>query len=505
MVSRSVVGGSGPLEDRVDSEDSYTLTDLSVCRLNSKGPQSSDASNYANLLLAELDFEKPSTSSCQNGSESGLPQGKNEERFDNDQDMYQYYYMVEDPREDILIRIEEELRLEEAEEIKSAAAIEMLMKEIENGAENSDEVRHLEEEKKIRDKMVKEKRREKEHLRELRRQIAMENNSLQVFCCFVCSKVFTEEEVMRQHVSEKHLAFKKEYSHKCSKCYRRFHTWEEISLKIHMSKVHQLSIDGKRISKNYRCECGKTFGLQEELKRHRYYCGAKDKIAEKRRKARQELDAMSTISGAPSVSSNSDAGSTPSLLSTSGRPVKDKSCPFCFLVCASMQSRRRHIERKHPEALAEVSLPYVCEMCYKTFATHASLSTHKKRVHENKNIYECSACSRRYPLASELRKHIRRVHDKFVGNGISVTGRRSAIGIGCARVTISKQLVLVHSAPVWFVQQSTMSGELLVILENRNARTTLQNRRRAAAALKRAVSRGSRSLDEDRVRSERVW
>ncbi|PIO70012.1 zinc finger, C2H2 type [Teladorsagia circumcincta] len=132
------------------------------------------------------------------------------------------------------------------------------------------------------------------------------------------------------------------------------------------------------------------------------------------------------------ISSSSGAASVVSIGSASGRPVKDKSCPFCFLVCASMQSRRRHIERKHPEKLNDPSvkehgyvkvvsfimtlfkaaLPYACDICSKAFASHASLSTHKKRIHENVKRHECSTCGKSYPLPSELRKHIKRVHER---------------------------------------------------------------------------------------------
>ncbi|KAJ1346317.1 hypothetical protein KIN20_001074 [Parelaphostrongylus tenuis] len=400
-----------------------------------------------------MDFGGQSTSLCQsNGHITEHPDGVDSSNgVDGDHgDIYQYYYMLEDSHEDILKRLEEELMREEIEENEKAAATEKLMMEIEKGSKDFAHIRELERQKANHEKVSNEKRKEKEGIIELRRQLAIENRNLQLFCCFVCSKVFTEEENMRQHVSEKHLAFKKEYTLKCSKCYRRFQFGhhlrrheethkritftcshcknefrEEISLEIHLSKVHSLSLDGKKLAKTHKCECGKTFGLKEELSRHRYYCGNKEKIAEQRRKARQELDAMSTISSARSVSSCSDAESTPSLGSASGRPVKDKSCPFCFLVCASMQSRRRHIERKHPDKLGEaevdqhqyvkvqsVSLPYACDVCSKTFASHASLTTHKRRIHDDVNNHECSICGRRYPLASELRKHIKRVHEK---------------------------------------------------------------------------------------------
>ncbi|KAJ1352527.1 hypothetical protein KIN20_008896 [Parelaphostrongylus tenuis] len=60
-----------------------------------------------------------------------------------------------------------------------------------------------------------------------------------------------------------------------------------------------------------------------------------------------------------------------------------------------MELRKRHIRHIHPERLHDVevdqhlyikvtlpSLPCVYELCAKTFASHPSLSTHKRRKHE---------------------------------------------------------------------------------------------------------------------------
>ncbi|VDL63004.1 unnamed protein product [Nippostrongylus brasiliensis] len=351
--------------------------------------------------------------------------------------------MMEDSYEEIINQLEEELKKEEEEAKTKADAAEELIKEMEKSAKDFKETR----------KMVQKWK----NLRDVREQRVAENQrKVTLFCCFVCSKMFIDEEGMRQHISDKHLALKKEYRYKCTKCFRRFtkphhlrrhletHTKtgmscsvcrkefrEALSVEIHMSKAHNLSIDGVVLEKKHQCtKCGKRFGIVEEVKRHSYYCGSSAEIAERRRKAREELDAMSAITSQSSparsiASSASDIASTVSIGSDSGRPVKDKSCPFCFLVCASMQSRRRHIERKHPDMLAhpEVDqhsyvkvqspvLPYVCDLCNKTFASHASLSTHKRRIHENRNDHECPVCFKRYPLASEMRKHVQRVHEK---------------------------------------------------------------------------------------------
>ncbi|EYB86600.1 hypothetical protein Y032_0276g1093 [Ancylostoma ceylanicum] len=368
---------------------------------------------------------------------------------------YKYYYMLEDSHEDVLKKLENELLREEIEEQEKAEAAEKRMQELEKGAEEFVHITELKNKRDRHSKMSQEKRAEKERIIQLRKELAMANREREIFCCFVCSRVFADEEGMREHVAEKHLANKKEYFLKCSKCYQRFNKKQHlqrhelthkntaytcrvcsrefrgvVSLKIHMSSAHSMSLDGVHISRELACKCGQKFGVVEELKRHRYYCETRESIAEKRRKAREELDALSTISPTHSASSvYSESTSAASIGSASGRPVKDKSCPFCFLVCASMQSRRRHIERKHPEKLTEEevdshsyikvqtpALPFACELCAKTFASHASLSTHKKRIHENRNDHECTICGRRYPLPSELRKHIKRVHEKNMIN-----------------------------------------------------------------------------------------
>ncbi|KAK5977455.1 hypothetical protein GCK32_006112 [Trichostrongylus colubriformis] len=358
-----------------ETDDSHTLTDLDHYA-ESSDQYPVNAVDYANGLFEGLDYEGPSTSRCKTNThldrlcENGVYASGFEHE---DQDIEKYYYMTEDSFEDVIAQLEQELQREEKEAQEKAAETEKLIKEMEESAKNFTHVRKLMKERDKHTKAAVEVAEEKQRIMELKREMAIANKKTELFCCFVCCKVFLDEEMMRQHVSEKHLASKK---------------------------------------------------------RHKYYCGARQQIAERRRKAREELDAMSSITSVSSppgsvISTSSGAASTISIGSASGRPVKDKSCPFCFLVCASMQSRRRHIERKHPEKINDPkvdeigyvkvvspALPYACNICSKTFASHASMSTHKKRIHENMNMHECSTCGRSYPLASELRKHIKRVHEK---------------------------------------------------------------------------------------------
>ncbi|CAJ0943962.1 unnamed protein product, partial [Mesorhabditis belari] len=103
--------------------------------------------------------------------------------------------------------------------------------------------------------------------------------------------------------------------------------------------------------------------------------------------------------------------------------VKDKRCQFCSIVCASIQSLIRHIERKHPEQKDQwsqtyvqeenvASLPVACSKCNKRFATVESFRYHDKRKHAQNLPFDCTLCGKKYPIASELRKHHRRVHNR---------------------------------------------------------------------------------------------
>ncbi|EPB78851.1 hypothetical protein ANCCEY_02028 [Ancylostoma ceylanicum] len=336
-----------PPSMETNSGDPCTLTDLSSCNAI---PEDQPGWTYQNDLFSELDYQGPSTS---NYNADGIPieqygSETTEYQQDDYDPTYKYYYMLEDSHEDVLKKLENELLREEIEEQEKAEAAEKRMQELEKGAEEFVHITELKNKRDRHSKMSQEKRAEKERIIQLRKELAMANREREIFCCFVCSRVFADEEGMREHVAEKHLANKKEYFLKCSKCYQRFNKKQHlqrhelthkntaytcrvcsrefrgvVSLKIHMSSAHSMSLDGVHISRELACKCGQKFGVVEELKRHRYYCETRESIAEKRRKAREELDALSTISPTHSASSvYSESTSAASIGSASGRPVK---------------------------------------------------------------------------------------------------------------------------------------------------------------------------------------
>ncbi|KHJ91663.1 zinc finger, C2H2 type [Oesophagostomum dentatum] len=97
------------------------------------------------------------------------------------------------------------------------------------------------------------------------------------------------------------------------------------------------------------------------------------------------------------------------------RPKKDRSCPFCSEVFASMQSRKRHITRRHPDrandklvnlhmysCVPSKELPFICDTCHKTFSNVSSLHSHCKSIHEGIKDFICSVCKKAYGRACEL-------------------------------------------------------------------------------------------------------
>lgn len=268
---------------------------------------------------------------------------------------------------------------------------------------------------------------------------------VEIFICFACGKAFDAEVVMREHVNDEHLSQKKGYDLKCKHCYRRFKRKHHLqrheathdtnatfkcdrcamsfrlenSLIVHRSRVHCIGENGEPLDEmEFKCaRCSTAFGTLLELRRHKEWCLNAEKIKQKRReKLQQERSATPD----PSTSFN---GSSPKTLSPSPRPKLSNLCPKCNNYFASTQSLLRHIGRKHRgenldlskryESVSTAStpdFPFACIECGKRFASHASLSQHKRR-HAGDKPFECDKCGKSFVLASELRKHVARVHD----------------------------------------------------------------------------------------------
>ncbi|CAJ0960633.1 unnamed protein product, partial [Mesorhabditis belari] len=260
--------------------------------------------------------------------------------------------------------------------------------------------------------------------------------------CKICGGGFTTRTHLKRHIIYKHYQAGLSPCTHCSRVLK-----SQRSLRIHLCLVHSVLLNGEKIvEKKYACKiCSVRFGIVEAAKRHIFYCKrnklTQEKVIAKRRRTNsQTKEALLTTIDQASTSKQSDAYglwkaedvvdsgqlSVFELLPKpkSTRQKLDKSCMYCSQSMSSMQSLKRHIQRKHPDKIEEANrlgktyaaidstdLPYACLDCGRRVANRAALSLHRRRVHEIKKDHVCSYCYKRYPLASELRRHIKRVHE----------------------------------------------------------------------------------------------
>ncbi|GMT13143.1 hypothetical protein PFISCL1PPCAC_4440, partial [Pristionchus fissidentatus] len=154
----------------------------------------------------------------------------------------------------------------------------------------------------------------------------------------------------------------------CDKCSVTYRTRD--SLERHYSDKHSFRLDGSLIEKReLSCDCcEKKFGVRKELQAHSYYCSNKQSISKRRADQKEKEKIRIPANGTP--------------CGPQAKIVKDKSCPICGIVCVSMQSRNRHVQRKHPEEYEKVvkeahvyapsqeqlaARPFTCGLCYKAF------------------------------------------------------------------------------------------------------------------------------------------
>ncbi|RCN26944.1 zinc finger, C2H2 type [Ancylostoma caninum] len=169
----------------------------------------------------------------------------------------------------------------------------------------------------------------------------------------------------------------------------------------------------RRKSHNFTCSnCDADFIEEEALSLSDF-----EELPEKSSKTRKRKSRYSGASSSPKKCEKQECDSK--------RPKKDTSCPFCGRVFATMQTRKRHIVRSHPDKMNDEAvnlhmykgqpskeLPFVCTKCHKTFSNVSSLNMHRKSIHEGIKNHVCRVCKKAYPRGCDLRKHVKRVHEK---------------------------------------------------------------------------------------------
>ncbi|KAI9582844.1 zinc finger protein 239-like [Glossina fuscipes] len=86
------------------------------------------------------------------------------------------------------------------------------------------------------------------------------------------------------------------------------------------------------------------------------------------------------------------------------KPKERKLCRFCPKTFTTTTHRRRH-ERIHTG-----ERPYICEICGRSFASSAELSSHRSCRHLHERNFVCYICDKRFNRRSQLNIHKANIH-----------------------------------------------------------------------------------------------